>query len=404
MEKTTKRYRYIISGTCVLMFSGIVYAWSVLSMPIAEEFPDWSKTQLSFTFTLTMIMFCIGCMTGGMLANRIQAKVYLVVAGILFFTGFLISSQIQSMGMLYLGFGILSGIASGLSYNAVMGTVLQWFPDKSGMISGILLMGFGIGSFIIGKVYQVFTLTETGGWRNSFKILAIVLGVVMLVSSFFIRKPESGEVNFIEETEIKETRGFRGLELKSSEMIKRPAFWKYYCWAVFFSMAGLVLVSQAGGIAKEAIPDINGGVLATIVGLISVFNGIGRVCFGILFDKKGYRVTLFTDIILFFIVEGILILAINSQNFTLLSAGFMAGGFAYGAVTPMNSAVIRQFYGAKHYAMNFSVINTNLIFASFASTIAGSLYDRNGTFISSIIMMCVVSVFGLVAFIGIKEP
>ncbi len=68
------RWVYAVVGVIVLLFAGLVYAWSVLAASIAAEFPDWSKTQLSFTFTLVMIFFCIGGLVGGMVNKKIKIK------------------------------------------------------------------------------------------------------------------------------------------------------------------------------------------------------------------------------------------------------------------------------------------------------------------------------------------
>ena len=169
-------------------------------------------------------------------------------------------------------------------------------------------------------------------------------------------------------------------------------------------MAGLTLVSQASGIALEAAPGMDAGTLATIVGLISVFNGIGRVFFGILFDRRGHRVTLFVPIIIFIVAAAVIGMALRSHTALMITVGFMLGGFAYGAVNPMNSAIIRNFYGPSHYAANFSLINTNLIISSFASTIAGMLYDASGSYFSSIVMILITAAAGFVFYLGIKKP
>ena len=113
---------------------------------------------------------------------------------------------------------------------------------------------------------------------------------------------------------------------------------------------------------------------------ISIMNGVGRVFFGGLFDKKGYRFTMILDMIVFIIASGILILALKSGNFAFIVLGFIVGGFAYSGVTPTNSAIISDFFGRTNYPMNFSLINTNLIIASFASTIAGKLYDASQSY------------------------
>ena len=154
--KQLNRRVYAIVGVIVLLFAGLVYAWSVLSTPIAAEFTDWTKAQLSLTFTLVMILFCIGSLLCGLLAGKLSAKNAVRLGAVLFLAGFYIASRCQTPLTLYLGFGVLCGLGSGLSYNAVMSTMVKWFPDKPGLISGVLLMGFGGGSFLGGNASQIF--------------------------------------------------------------------------------------------------------------------------------------------------------------------------------------------------------------------------------------------------------
>ena len=160
--KQLNRRVYAIVGVIVLLFAGLVYAWSVLSTPIAAEFTGWTKAQLSLTFTLVMILFCIGSLLCGLLAGKLSAKNAVRLGAVLFLAGFYIASRCQTPLTLYLGFGVLCGLGSGLSYNAVMSTMVKWFPDKPGLISGVLLMGFGGGSFLIGKLYQAWTPAAAG--------------------------------------------------------------------------------------------------------------------------------------------------------------------------------------------------------------------------------------------------
>ena len=113
-------YKRQIVGCAVLLVSGLVYAWSVLSGPIAAEFPQWSAAQLSLTFTIVMSFFCVGSLVGGLLSSKVSQKVYLWVSAALFLTGFLLTANIRSILMLYIGFGVICGFASGLSYNACL--------------------------------------------------------------------------------------------------------------------------------------------------------------------------------------------------------------------------------------------------------------------------------------------
>ena len=110
------------------------------------------------------------------------------------------------------------------------------------------------------------------------------------------------------------------------------------------------------------------------------------------------------DMIIFIIAAIILVLAINTNSYVLIVVGFVVGGFAYGGVTPTNSAIISDFYGRTHYPINFSIINTNLLIASFASTIAGKLQVATGSYITPIFMMIGVTIAGFVVFLLIRRP
>lgn len=403
--KKLNRWVYAVIGVIVLLLAGLVYAWSVMSKSIAASRSDWSAAQLSMTFTLVMAFFCVGCLIAGMLAKKASPKIYVMIAAVLFLAGFMVASTTgASIVMLYLGFGVLCGLGAGFAYNAVMSTMSAWFPDKQGLISGILLMGFGLSAFIVGKIFAAVTPSDGGDeWKATFRVLAIVIFVVMMICSFFFVRPDA-DFQPPQSTKKKNTRE-PALDINSGQMVKQPSFWLYYIWAIVVSAAGLVLVSQASGIAVEVGgTSVSDGTIATVVGLISILNGIGRVIFGGLFDKKGYKPTMILDMIIFIIAGLILILALSTGRFSFIILGFCVGGFAYGGVTPTNSAIISDFFGRTYYPMNFSLINTNLLIASFASTIAGKLYDSSQSYFSTVIMMIGVTVVGFVVFLGIRRP
>ena len=179
--KKLNRWVYAAFGVVILLFAGMVYAWSVLSGPIAQEYPQWTNAQLSLTFTIVMTLFCVGCMAGGFLSGKVSAKIYVWAAAAMFLGGFMLSARITSLMGLYIGFGVICGFASGLAYNAVMGTISRWFPDKQGLISGVLLMGFGLSSFLVGKIFQMCTPETIGAWRQSFTVFGVITAVVLVL-------------------------------------------------------------------------------------------------------------------------------------------------------------------------------------------------------------------------------
>ena len=395
--KAFNRWFYAAMGVVVLLFAGMVYAWSILSAPISREYPHWLQGELSLTFTIVMIMFCVGCMTGGALARKVSARVCIWTAGVLFLAGFVLAARIHSLMGLYLSFGVACGFGSGFAYTAVLGTVGKWFPDKQGLISGILLMGFGISSFLVGKLYQAFTPDVIGAWRHSFTVFGVVSVAALIVCGTFIRKPGQDFAPPLAAAKAKRYVNPVAREATAAEMLRTPQFWLYYVWVVLLSAAGLALVSQAGGIARGVGSGVSAGTIATVVGLISVANGVGRVIMGGLFDKVGRSKVMQIVNIGFIITGAVLATALTTRSFSLLIAGFLLGGLSYGGVNPTNSAFISSYFGMKNYALNFSIINTNLLISSFGSTIAGVLYDLSESYMSTYLMICVLAVLGILA-------
>ena len=399
--KHLNRWVYAIVGVIVLLFAGLVYAWSVLSTPIAAEFADWSKAQLSMTFTIVMIMFCIGSLLCGLLTGKLSAKMAVRIGAVLFLLGFFLASRTQSLAMLYIGFGVLCGLSSGLCYNAVMSTMVRWFPDRPGLISGVLLMGFGGGSFIIGKLYQAWTPVEIGGWRASFLVMGIIIFVVLAICSFFFVAPGADFVAPAAKNS-KAAVKIAGKEYKPLEMVKKPSFWLYYVWAIALSAAGLALISQASGVVWEASASQTAGAVATIVGLISICNALGRVLFGGMYDKYGRSLSMQLVNILFIITSGVLILALTAKSVVVVIIGFILGGLAYSGVTPTNSAFCRAYFGPANYPVNFSLINSNLIFASFGSTVSGALFDASGSYNATFFLIIGLAVVGILCSLAIS--
>ena len=404
--KKTNRWIFAIAGVLVLLFAGLIYAWSVLSSPISAEFSQWSKGSLSLTFTMAMSFFCIGGLIAGLLAGKVKERYIFLASALLFLIGFFLVSTMQSIGGLYLGFGILAGLGAGFSYNTVMGSVTKWFPDKRGLISGILLMGFGIGAFIIGKVYAAFV--EIVGWRAEFKIMGVIVCAVIALGAFIIRKPLTDEVRLFENrasdsaTVKKETA--ESNDYTTLQMVGKISFWLYFVWAVLMSAAALALIAQASGIVVESAPDLAAGTIATIVGLISVFNGIGRVIFGGLYDRLGQKKTMLLNNGLYLVSVLITMAGLNTKSLPIVIAGYIFFGLSYGGVTPTNSAFIMDFFGVKNYPVNFSIINLNLLLASFGGTIGGTIYDSQGSYMSIFVIMLVAIAVSTACTLLIKKP
>lgn len=379
LMKNTNRWIYMATGVVILLLAGLIYAWSVFSVAIAREFPSWSKGQLALVFTVGMMGFCIGGFLSGLLLMRVKVRYLLWLAGGLLFTGMFLSSRVSTQPALLLSYGVFCGLGSGMAYNSVISTVNQWFADKQGLSSGLLLMGFGTGAFIIGKLFQLFTAETAGAWRSSSQALGLIILAVFFAGGLIIRKPQRAK-------EMEE-QASPGPNFTPGQMLMNRNFWFFIGWSTFLPSAGLILISHASGIALEAVPEMTAGTMSTTVGLISIFNGMGRVFFGGMHDRSTWSGTIRRINLLYLTAAVVTMAGLFNQSFIVLTAGFILTGFAFGGITPTNSTVIARFFGTRHFSMNFPILNLNVLVSSLFSPMAGLLHDRSGSYHSSFYLM-----------------
>ena len=323
------------------------------------------------------------------------------ISAVFFAAGFFIVSRIQTIGLLYFSYGVLCGSASGLAYNSIMNSVPRWFPDRPGLISGLLLMGFGASSMVIGALFSAVTPAVAGAWRSSLLGIGLLMAVLLFAASFALRIPAQDEIPaaFLENTE----KEGPGINYSPKDMLRHIGFWLLFIWAILLSGIGLIIISQARNLVLSVSYGLTAGAISLLVGIISVCNGLGRVIFGALYDKTGQRITMLA--VGFASLVGVALIAFSlSGSSVLLAFGFICIGFGYGGTPTMNAAVIKQFYGNEHYPINFSLMNTNLLPASFLSPLGAAMIENSGSFSGVLLMLAAFGTAGLIVSIFIKQP
>ncbi|MGN0371586.1 MAG: MFS transporter [Enterocloster sp.] len=399
METRTRRWPILALGTAVMFFTGIIYGWSILKAPLQEEF-SWTASQLALNFTLTMCMFCIGGILSGILLSRISLKLLLGAAGIMAGIGFIIASGVgaDGLGRLYLSYGILSGLGIGIGYNAIISVVNEWFPDKKGTSSGALMMSFGASALIFGNIAN-FMISSPIGWRSTFKILGILIGITLLLAAAFMRHPTK------EDKIPEKPAGAAGAEPEKhytpKEMVRRPTFIRFFLFLVLACAVGNSTISMARDVAVSV--GAEAGLAALLAGVLSLCNGAGRLLAGMLFDRCGQRVTMTIDGIVTIIAPAVMLLAVSSHSVAICAAGLCLAGLSYSFQPPVTSSVVSSFYGTKHFSINFSIANLMMIPTSFAATIGGVLYTSTGSYFAPFLLLLVFSVISFVLNLSIRH-
>ncbi|MBQ7312026.1 MAG: MFS transporter, partial [Clostridia bacterium] len=190
----SRRRLYLVVGVAAMLFSGVLYAWSILKMPFKELFA-WSDSALAFNFTLTMCFFCLGAFFGSLICKRTSPRFALILAGILVGIGFCLTGLLTADGLflLYITYAVLAASGIGISYNVIVSTVTAWFPDKKGFCSGCLMMGFGFSTLLLGNMIDAL-FESSVGWSGTYLLLGILLAAVLVIAGLILRRPAADTV------------------------------------------------------------------------------------------------------------------------------------------------------------------------------------------------------------------
>lgn len=394
-EKKAMRWLYLVIGTAALLFAGIIYAWSILKAPLAVEF-GWTASGLSLNFTLTMCFFCLGGMLGGVLMKQLGFLPGCLLSAALSTGGFLLASSLNgSILRLYLSYGVMSGLGIGVAYNCVISTVGAWFPDKKGLCSGVLMMGFGASALVLGSLADSMIASPSIGWRETYRLLGIGLGAVLCLAALILKRPKDNPQAAAVSEQTK------GCEYTTGEMLKNMVFWKAFFCVVFLAAVGNTVISMAKDLALSVGTAASAATL--LVGILSVFNGLGRVITGAVFDRFGRRFTMLAANGLTILAAAVTLLAVLTHSSALCVIGLCLSGLSYGTCPTISSAFISEVFGQKYFSMNFPVMNCNLIFASFIATCASLVTAASGGYAAAFVLLLALSTVAMVLNLSLKE-
>ncbi|MBQ8321872.1 MAG: MFS transporter [Clostridia bacterium] len=397
------RWLMLAVGVVTMLFAGIIYAWSILKVPFAIEL-GFAADALALNFTLTMCFFCLGGLVSSWMVKKLGTKITVIISGILAGLGFVLTSFIGEGGalLLYITYAVVSGLGIGIAYIVIISTVNSWFPDRKGLSSGALMMGFGASSLILGNLADMMFKTNFG-WRNTYIILGIALGIVITLSAFFIKRPDdSVTLPAPKKSGGAKSEDFEIKDYKPTEMIRRFTFWRAFVCLICITAVGSSVISFARDLALSV--GAEAALATTLVGVLAVCNGLGRIITGAVFDSMGRRFTMIAASILTIIAAGVTLLAVSISNLPLCIIGLCLTGMSYGTSPTVASAFTSAFYGTKHFAANLGVMNFNLMCASFVATLSSTLMSSSGGYTLPFMLLLALSVISLVLNLTIRRP
>ena len=379
-----KAYFQLIMGFIALLFLGVAYAWSLFVSPLELEF-GWTREMTSMIFTISMICFCLGGILGGIVSTKLPYRTIIISMALALFAGFAACARVEKLWQIYVAYGVICGLSIGILYNVIIIMINQWFENNIGFSTGILTMGFGIGSFLLG--FLISGSNKTFGWRNTYYILGVIFLILFLAEAWLLKLPKHHHHKIKKDTGLK--------QLSIIQMLKERTFQFYYLWAALISTVGLGIFGHVSQISNTPWNTLFGSVIA--VGVVSISNGASRMFFGHSYDRIGRFKTM--QVISLFLVIGVtlLYLSLTIKLSILMILGFFFIGSSYGGLSPCNSAFVREYYGSKHYAKNFSIATSGGVPAALIGPyIMGNSVKQFGNYNIAIILMVLFALITVV--------
>ena len=397
------RWCYLAVGVVAMLFAGVLYAWSILKSPLAAEF-SWSASALALNFTLAMSFFCIGGLLGARIAKSAGHRIALIVAGILAAAGFILTAFAQegSVIWLYLTYGVLAGSGIGIAYNVTIAAVSAWFPDKKGLCSGCLMMGFGASALVLGNAADALFKSSLG-WQMTYMLLGAAICMVLILAGLLLKKPEQHTVLPQPKAAKKAgTEDFAQQDYTSRQMLCRPSFWMAFLGISFLAAVGSSVIS----FAKDLAISVNApeALAVSLVGVLSICNGLGRILTGALFDTVGRRKTMLLANILTICAATVTLLAVSIGSLPLCVAGLCLTGISYGACPTITAAFTSSFFGMKYFSTNMALMTFTVMGGSLIATLSNKVLEVTGGYTATFAMLLALTFAALILNLFIRKP
>src|SRR5205085_5553870 len=163
---------------------------SVFVLPLEKEF-GWTRSQTSWVYTIAVVVFASTFVLAGRIQDSLGPRPCAFAGAILVSLGFFAASFTTSLWFLYLTFGLIVGAGNGFGYSTPMPVGSKWFPDRRGLVVGLMVGGYGAGSAIFGTLASGW-LVPTVGWRTTFQILGAIFLVMTMIGTALLRNPPPG--------------------------------------------------------------------------------------------------------------------------------------------------------------------------------------------------------------------
>ncbi|MDH2888264.1 L-lactate MFS transporter [Bacillus cytotoxicus] len=386
MKQTTINPWLIVLGTIVVQIGlGTIYTWSLFNQPLVDKF-GWPLHAVAVTFSITSFSLSFSTLFAGKLQQKIGLRKLIAASGIILGLGLILSSQISSLLLLYILAGVVVGYADGTAYITSLSNLIKWFPNRKGLISGISVSAYGMGSLIF--KYINIKLIDTVGVSQAFLYWGMIVLLFILVGSFFLHEAPTNET-------ITQTANNN---YTPKEMLRTNQGYLLFFMLFTSCMSGLYLIGMVKDIGVQLV-GLSAANAANAVAMIAIFNTMGRIILGTLSDKIGrLKIVSATFVI---IGLSVFVLSFMHLNYPIYFTCVASVAFCFGGNITIFPAIVGDFFGLKHHSTNYGIVYQGFGFGALAGSFIGALL---GGFQPTFITIGVLSILSFIIAIFIRPP
>jgi OFA family oxalate/formate antiporter-like MFS transporter len=372
-----RRSAYLLLGFSINLMLGTAYSWSVVTRPLRESFGA-SDFEAMLPSAVALAGFAVGMVPGGRLVDRLGPRRVALFGGSLFGGGYLLSSLIGwvpwPLPWLTLSYGIVLGVGIGITYAATLTTAVRWYPERKGLATGFVVMGFGLSALITAPVLGM-AIVEYG-LPAAFLLLGIVFLGATETLALGLSFPPAASVPMTTQDLASPSLPVSP-EIGAREMVRSRTFWIAWVLYALGTAAGFMVINKALPIAEE-IGMATGALAVASVQMLAVFNCVGRPLFGRISDRWGpIEATELMGLVLL----AALAMLVVAPNIVVLYLGIGLVGMVFGGFLAVMPSISSHFFGSGKFGMNYGLLFTGYGLGSIVALLSiGPIHDAFGTY------------------------
>jgi len=355
---------------CMMAISSPQYVWTLFVKPLGGALGA-GPAALQVTFSILIVLQTFFSPFQGWLVDRFGPRKLIGLGGVLTGLSWVLASYATTLTQLYLTYGVIAGLGTGIVYVGVVGQVVGWFPDRRGFAAGIVAAGYGIGAIL--TTFPIANSLASMGYQATLLWFGAIFGVVGLVAALGLKPPPAA------------VTADGGGGAATGQMLRTPIFWVMFVMMTLMSTSGLMVVSNMAGFATEfGVTKMTVWGMAALPLALTIdrfTNGLTRPFFGWVSDHLGRERTM----CLAFALEAVAMTAWLLTRGDALAFALLSGlvFFGWGEIFSLFPATLTDTFGTRNATRNYGCLYIAQGIGSFlGGPMAALLHGTSGTWVT----------------------